>query len=116
MPRRSFATLVSLTSVCTSSSRRSAIVAIAPPSRAAWPATPNGDTVSPTSARFLITTPSNGARTFVFSSASSVTLTRARAETMAASAVFTRAAETAAAASAAVSAAAVVMPSRDSAR
>ena len=80
------------------------------------PATPNGETVSPTSARFLITTPSNGARTLVFSSASSVTRTRARAEAIAASADFTRAAETAAAACAAVSAASVVMPSFISAR
>jgi hypothetical protein len=87
----SFATLFSLTSVCTSSSARSAMVAIAPPSRDAWPCTPNGETVSPTSARFLITTPSNGARTFAFSIASSVTRTRARADAMAASADFTRA-------------------------
>ena len=84
----SLATLFSLTSVCTSSSPRSAMVAMAPPSRDAWPATPNGDTVSPTSARFLMTTPSNGARTLVFSSASSVTRTRARADAMAASADF----------------------------
>src|SRR5438067_1085551 len=68
------------------------MVAIAPPSRDACPATPNGETVSPTSARFLITTPSNGARTLVFSSASSATFTRARAEAIAASADFTRAA------------------------
>ena len=72
------------------------MVAIAPPSRDAWPCTPNGETVSPTSARFLITTPSNGARTFAFSIASSVTRTRARADAMAASADFTRAADTAA--------------------
>ena len=42
-----------------------------------------------------MTTPSNGARTFVFSSASSVTRTRARADAIAASADFTRAADTA---------------------
>ena len=92
------------------------MVAIAPPSRVAWPATPKGDTVSPTSARFLMTTPSNGARTFVFSSASSATFTRARDDAMPASADFTRAADTAAADSAAVSVAVVVMPSFASAR
>ena len=92
------------------------MVAIAPPSRDAWPWTPNGETVSPTSARFLITTPSNGARTFAFSIASSVTRTRARADAMAASADFTRAAETAADDSAPVSVAVVVMPSFISAR
>ena len=92
------------------------MVAIAPPSRDDWPATPNGDTVSPTSARFLMTTPSNGARTLVFSIASSMTRMRARAETMAASALLTRAADTCDVASAPVSAAAVVMPSRASAR
>ena len=48
---------------CAESSPRSAIVAIAPPSRAACPATPNGDTVSPTSARFLMTTPFSGLST-----------------------------------------------------
>jgi hypothetical protein len=92
------------------------MVAIAPPSRDAWPATPNGDTVSPTSARFLITTPSNGARTLVFSSASSATRTRARADAIAASADLTRAADTAAADCAPVNAASVVMPSFISAR
>ena len=116
IPGVSLATLFSLTSVCTSSSPRSAIVAMAPPSRDACPWTPKGDTVSPISARFLMTTPSNGARTFVFSSASSATRTRARADAIAASADFTRAAETAAAASAAVRFAFVVMPSLASAR
>ena len=91
-------------------------MAIAPPSRDACPATPKGDTVSPTSARFLMTTPSNGARTFVFSSASSVTRTRACDDAIAASADLTRAAETAAAACAPVSAASVVIPSLISAR
>ncbi len=41
-----------------------------------------------------MTTPSNGARTLVFSSASCVTRTRARAETIAASTDFMRAADT----------------------
>ena len=91
-------------------------MAIAPPSRDACPCTPNGDTVSPASARFLITTPSNGERTLVFSSASSATLTRARAEAIAASAAFTRAADTCAADFGAVSVAVVVMPSLVSAR
>src|SRR6185295_9695592 len=64
------------------------MVAIAPPSRDDCPCTPNGDTVSPTSARFLITTPSNGARTLVFSIASSVTRTRARAEAIEVAEIF----------------------------
>ena len=87
------------------------MVAIAPPSRVDWPWTPNGDTVSPISARFLMTTPSNGARTFVFSSASSAIFTRARADAIAASPALTRAADTAAPDSALVSACVVVMPS-----
>ena len=116
MPRSSLASAFSLTSVCTSGSRRSAMVAMAPPSRELCPATPKGETVSPTSARFLMTTPSKGARTFVFSIDSSMTRTRARADTMEASVVLTRATDTCAVASAPVRAWFVVMPSRASAR